>query len=1138
MLNLFDEVSGPAGYRLQRLQVFNWGTFHEGSTQNDIWELKPNGQNTLLTGANGSGKTTLVDGLLALLVPPTKRFFNQSSGAQKRTDRSEESYVEGHYGRTQGEEQQKSRVEQFRKRSENPYSIILGVFVNANSLPVTLVQVRWFNGGGLQRRYLVAKAELNIAEHIQFGSGGQWVSQLKKKFPDRVVEDFDSFPRYADRFRTLFGMRSDKAQTLFNQTVGMLVLGELDEFIRTNMLEESTAQIEFDKLLGNYQTLLTAHRALEKARAQLQLLQPVHEMSAEYEQLRQGLHQLRAQQRLLEPWFAGQQVALWDEETHRQHRELNQLIDQLGQQERHLEAEQERYNELYAACKNDETLQIITKLTNDIKHLTGTKTEKEKSLRGYNTLARSLGLVENPDASVFAANIEQALHVQRELRQTKQTLDQQKLDDYLKLKEQEKQHAEVQAEVDQLESSKSKITRRPAEIRQEILAAVGATEAEIPFLAEVMQVKPGERAVWNEALEKLLHSIGLSLLVPERLYSAVRAYVHEQRDLRGKVVFHRVERKVPPAIFRDERTVWGKLDFQDKSEYAAWAEHHVASRFDHLCTEDAATFERADKALLPSGLMRNKNRHERDDSRRHDHILGWDNHELLRERTRQARALNESIAKAQAALRRLNKQIEQTEEREKLCANFLLAGHFSNIDWQTDAFQLQELTTRRDALENDSTALKTMQEQLRALKAKLQKQAEEIKATTQRITRTEDLLKKLREERQAAQRQLDGFDEVNPTADLTSLDELTQELRGRLSYAQFAAQKEAFDQVLRTRISKQHEQVQALVRQISEAMYRFLHPGAAVTAKFTDWESDTRELRPDIERLPEYVDRYQHIKNDNLAELETRFHDEFKRGVTKALSDFVTSLEEQHDLICDTIAQINESLRGIPFNLNPDTYIQLEHTDSTEPLIHKFRFEQLRNWLPDYTVHGLAGNQREIELAHFADVIQPFILELRDQEKWRLHVTDVRNWSRFKAREKYRADDTSKQVYESSGSLSGGEGAQLAYTVLGAAIAYQFGINRESGGHRSFRFIVIDEAFSKLDEDKSAYLLKLCASLGLQLMVVTPLTSLHLLEKDVHVIHWVTKAKQDKRRSVVRDIPIRVYQAEKEALLAAEIRHD
>ena len=445
MLNLFDELTGPAGYRLQRLEVFNWGTFHEGNEQKDIWRLEPGGQNTLLTGANGSGKTTLVDGLLALLVNPAKRFFNQSSGAQKRADRSEESYVEGHYGRTQGEEQQRSQVERLRKR-EAAYSIILCVFTNAQSLPVTLVQVRWFNAGGLQRRYLVAKAELNIAEHIQFGTGGQWVNQLKKKFADRVVEDFDAFPKYAATFQRLFGMRSDKALTLFNQTVGMKVLGDLDEFIRTNMLEESTADAEFAKLLANYQTLLTAYRALEKARTQLRLLQPVHDLSADYEQLKQALHKLRAQQRLLEPWFAERQVALWQEEIAHQDRELDRLIDRLGQQEEQLDAEQERYNHLFAASKNNETQQAINKLTQDIKDLTESRAEKEKSLRGYNALARRLGLVEHPDAGTFAANAEQALHLRRELHQTRQALDDQKFTLRSAIEAQQKEFAGLERE--------------------------------------------------------------------------------------------------------------------------------------------------------------------------------------------------------------------------------------------------------------------------------------------------------------------------------------------------------------------------------------------------------------------------------------------------------------------------------------------------------------------------------------------------------------------------------------------------------------------------------------------------------------------------------------------------------------------
>ena len=42
-----------SGFRLMRLEVLNWGTFHER-----VWTLQLNGRNGLLTGDIGSGKST------------------------------------------------------------------------------------------------------------------------------------------------------------------------------------------------------------------------------------------------------------------------------------------------------------------------------------------------------------------------------------------------------------------------------------------------------------------------------------------------------------------------------------------------------------------------------------------------------------------------------------------------------------------------------------------------------------------------------------------------------------------------------------------------------------------------------------------------------------------------------------------------------------------------------------------------------------------------------------------------------------------------------------------------------------------------------------------------------------------------
>jgi uncharacterized protein YPO0396 len=48
----FTVTDTLAGFRLQRLEVYNWGTFH-----NQVWTLGLNGQNALLTGDIGSGKS-------------------------------------------------------------------------------------------------------------------------------------------------------------------------------------------------------------------------------------------------------------------------------------------------------------------------------------------------------------------------------------------------------------------------------------------------------------------------------------------------------------------------------------------------------------------------------------------------------------------------------------------------------------------------------------------------------------------------------------------------------------------------------------------------------------------------------------------------------------------------------------------------------------------------------------------------------------------------------------------------------------------------------------------------------------------------------------------------------------------------
>ena len=175
-------------------------------------------------------------------------------------------------------------------------------------------------------------------------------------------------------------------------------------------------------------------------------------------------------------------------------------------------------------------------------------------------------------------------------------------------------------------------------------------------------------------------------------------------------------------------------------------------------------------------------------------------------------------------------------------------------------------------------------------------------------------------------------------------------------------------------------------------------------------------------------------------------------------------------------------------------------------------------------------NFKEIEATidgkknHFYTNIEPLITKL-DNEKWRQEVMEVRSWYSYKAEEFYKETNQKFKTYENMGQLSGGEKAQLTYTILGSAIAYQFGLTKEGLQTNSFRFIAIDEAFKAQDEDKARYLITLCKQLHLQLLVVTPSDNIHIVENDISFVHFVER--KEERHSWLYDMPIEQFKEEK-----------
>ncbi len=63
-------------------------------------------------------------------------------------------------------------------------------------------------------------------------------------------------------------------------------------------------------------------------------------------------------------------------------------------------------------------------------------------------------------------------------------------------------------------------------MREHICAAVGVDPTELPYIAELMDLRP-EQSRWRVAVEKVLRGVGLRLLVPDGHYAAVLRFVNE-----------------------------------------------------------------------------------------------------------------------------------------------------------------------------------------------------------------------------------------------------------------------------------------------------------------------------------------------------------------------------------------------------------------------------------------------------------------------------------------------------------------------------------------------------------------------------------------------------------------------------------
>jgi len=1109
----FTKDDTEAGFRLHRLELYNWGTFDR-----HVWHIDPEGLNSLLTGDIGSGKSTLVDAVTTLLVPHHRIVYNKAAGATSK-ERSLYSYIRGEYKSEKDDFSQGARPVAL--RDDNSYTVLLGYFYNKGLRQgVTLAQVFWLKDQqrNPERLFVIGLLPLDIATH--FSNFGSNIADLKKKLQKtKQVELPERFRDYSNRFRNLFGIQNEQALDLFYQAVSMKSVGNLTDFVRQHMLEKSDVEERLNELRQSFDNLNRAHESVLRAKRQIKLLDPLAGDGHRYRQLTEALSGLRQARELLSPYFASRRAKLLEKRIEQLDVEIQKSAHQLETLSQEIEHLRRQEGEIRKSIDVSGGLRL-NDLQRDIENLGKERERKLEQERRYLHFAERLSLDKVRTDEDFFRNRKEAQSLLLRTDQSIEALRKEEIDLEVAIREKKNHHDQLQEELESLRGRKTNIPLHIVKLRRDMIQVLKLSEEELPFAGELLQVDEAARE-WEGAIERLLHNFGLSLLVPEHLYSRVSHYVDRTR-LQGRLVYYRVREQAQPSRepSKEPRALIGKLRLKSESPFYAWLENELLSRFDTICCDTIEDFRRLPNAITRNGQIKTGGRrHEKDDRHSLDDrgrfVLGWSNEQKIKTFEAMARELEGEVQKKAAQLTDLQRQQQELGGRRDCCRDLLQVKDYADIHWQPLALQIQALEEEKRRIEQGSDLLRT-------LRNRLQQVQEEIKEKEKR--RDEHFGVKSRGEQQRD----DRFAELNLVLEESAkaakeernrlfpeLDRFCVETLGEKALTLQNLEKSQIEvrSHIQQKINAESSKCERLGQKIVQQMQVYKH----------DYPAETVEVDAELEAMAEFEKMLKALRTEDLPRHEARFKQLLNEGTINSVALFQNQLDKEKQGIEEKIRTINTSLREIEYNAG--TYIELVADRTQDPEIRDFQQELkqcLAHTLDDSELYGEAKFLQVKKLIDRFNGREGFV---DIDQRWTGKVTDVRNWFTFSAAELWQEDGSEKEFYSDSAGKSGGQKEKLAYTILASALAYQFGLEWGAKRSRSFRFVVIDEAFAKGSDDSTRYGLELFKKLNLQLLIVTPLQKIHIIEDYIHSVHFVHN--QDGKNTILRNLTLEEYQEEK-----------
>lgn len=1135
------------GFRFYSLEVFNWGTF-----DGKIYTINPNGRNSLLTGDIGSGKSTLVDAISTLIVPNNKIVYNKAAGAESK-ERNLYSYVRGEHKNTK-DDGGSSKPEYL--RPDDRYSILLANFFNAGyNQEVALAQVFYIKNNKVEKLFIVSSIKISIVEYL---SNFEDVLKLKKRLKQvSGIEIFESFKDYSVRFCQLFGINQrDEALDLFNQTVSMKSVGNLTEFVRKQMLGKTDVKDSITEVIKSFDDLTDSYNAVLKAKRQIELLDPVVKEIDEYEVLVERINQQKNVLNDLQTWFNQKKAELLRQSLSgfkEDHSDQSNKIEQLRNEIKKIEIS---IQEIDRDILSSDIGKQLESLSNQIVEIDQLINKQHQAHREYSALAKSLGLTEDVDENSFLSNRKLIEEVERKNKDDGDTLVSER--DKLKYEERTNLNGkkELEDDLEFLKNRNSQIDPKFLRMRNQIAEDLELDVTDIPFVGELIQVRADE-SDWQGAIERRLRDFGLSILVKEEDFIRIRDYVNDT-DLKNRIVYLRTltHKKASSYEVKDNSLV-NKIEIKQDidSHFNDWLETELKLRHNLICCESMEEFNREEYAITMKGQTRSgRTRYEKDDRQRIDdkskYILGWSNVEKIKALHKQVSLKNSRQIEIESDLKKMKQKQDAVAEKALLLRDFETYVDFSELDFKKSVITKTALETTLRGLKSSEKA--TQYNKLKALKDEKTEDLEAKDVTEKKWVKAIGVLEnKIAENSVALHKTLSCLpnankSEIDALFDFKSNTDIFKELAihidkwckyeivamnigedslklidelvstETLSLADIDERLRTADKKLNSDIGTNEKKNYTRENTINLGIQKFKN----------EFQSEAGDIDANISFKNDVRKLYGKVVNDALPEHEETFRKRLREGTIKDLLIFSSKLSRDEKEIEKKIQEINKHLEMIDYN--PGTYIKIIENRIVNKELSDFRTD-LKN-----ATQGVFGQTEAFSEEKFIEVkklLDKFKSVADADKNWTTRVTDVTQWYTFGASERYREDHTEKEYFSDSSGKSGGQKEKLAYTILASAITYQFGLSRNEERTRSFRFVVIDEAFGKGSDESTRYGLKLFEELNLQLLIVTPLQKINIIEDYINTVHFVSNPAGSK--SLVRNLTKLEYEMEKNNYLTS-----